>query len=208
MINVLVVDDHTVLRMGIRALLEGEMDINVVGHAANVDQAVTRARSLQPDVILLDVVMPRKSGFDALPELQKVAPNARVIMLSMQTSPSSIRKALNAGAAGFVSKHASDAELMDAIRRVATGSRYVDPELAGDLVVPDSAALTETLSERERDVMYMLALGYTNQEVAEQLYISVRTVDTHRAHLMRKLELHTRAELVLYALANGLIGPT
>jgi DNA-binding NarL/FixJ family response regulator len=208
MINVLVVDDHAILRNGIRALLDQERDITVVGQAANADQAVTRARALQPDVILLDVVMPRKSGFEALPEIRKVAPEARVIMLSMQTSPSSIRKALNAGAAGFVAKHASETELMDAIRRVAAGSRYVDPELAGDLVVPDSAALTDVLSERERDVMFMLALGYTNQEVAEQLYISVRTVDTHRAHLMRKLNLQTRAELVSYALANGLIGPT
>jgi DNA-binding NarL/FixJ family response regulator len=208
MINVLVADDHAILRTGIRAVLEQEPDITVVGLAASADQAVAKARALQPDVILLDVVMPRKSGFEALPELHRVAPDARVIMLSMQTSPSSIRKALNAGAVGFVAKHASEADLVDAIRRVAAGARYVDPELAGDLVVLDSAALTEPLSERERDVLFMLALGYTNQEVAEQLYISVRTVDTHRAHLMRKLNLRTRAELVLYALANGLIGPT
>lgn len=208
MIRVLVIDDHAILRTGVRAVLERERDLSVVGLAENADQAVARARALQPDVILLDVVMPRKSGFDALPELRKVAPEARVIMLSMQTNPSSIRKALNAGASGFLAKHASEVDLLDAIRRVAAGSRYVDPELAGDLVVADSAALTEPLSERERDVMFMLALGYTNHEVAEQLYISVRTVDTHRAHLMRKLNLRTRAELVLYALANGLIGPT
>jgi DNA-binding NarL/FixJ family response regulator len=208
MIRVLVIDDHAILRTGIRSMLEREGDFTVVGQAANAEQAVTRARALQPDVILLDVVMPRKSGFETLPEIRAVAPDARVIMLSMQTHPSSIRKALNAGAAGFVAKHASEADLFDAIRRVAAGSRYVDPELAGELIVPDSAALTEPLSERERDVMFMLALGYTNQEVAEQLYISVRTVDTHRAHLMRKLGLRTRAELVLYALANGLIGPT
>ena len=208
MIRVLVIDDHAILRTGIRAVLEQERDITVVGLAANADQAICRARALQPDVILLDVVMPRKSGFEALPELHAVAPEARVIMLSMQTNPTSIRKALNAGAAGFVAKHASEADLVDAIRRVAAGSRYIDPELASDLVVPDSAALTKALSERERDVMFLLALGYTNQEVAEQLYISVRTVDTHRAHVMRKLNLRTRAELVLYALANGLIGPT
>jgi len=208
MIRVLVIDDHAILRTGIRAVLEQERDITVVGLAANADQAICRARALQPDVILLDVVMPRKSGFEALPELHAVAPEARVIMLSMQTNPSSIRKALNAGAAGFVAKHASEADLVDAIRRVAAGSRYIDPELASDLVVPDSAALTKALSERERDVMFLLALGYTNQEVSEQLYIPVRTVDPHRAHVMRKLNLRTRAELVLYALANGLIGPT
>jgi DNA-binding NarL/FixJ family response regulator len=208
MISVLVIDDHALLRTGICAMLEREQGIAVVGEAANADQGVVRARALQPDVILLDVVMPRKSGFDALPELHKAAPDSRVIMLTMQTSPSSIRRTLNAGAAGFVAKHASEPDLADAIRRVAAGSRYVDPQLAGDLVIPDSAALTEDLSERERDVLFMLALGYTNQEVANRLYISVRTVDTHRAHIMRKLRLQTRAELVLYALANGLIGPT
>ena len=208
MIRVLVTDDHMVLRTGVAALLEREDDMTAVGEAATTDQAVIKARALQPDVVLLDVVMPRKSGFDALPELQKVAPAARVIMLSMQTSPSVIKQALIAGAAGYVSKHASDADLVDAIRRVAAGSRYVDPELGGDLVVSDAAALTGAISERERDVLFLLALGYTNQQIAARLFISSRTVDTHRAHVMRKLNLETRAELVLYALANGLIGPS
>jgi DNA-binding NarL/FixJ family response regulator len=208
MIRVLVTDDHMVLRTGVAALLEQEEDMTAVGEAATADQAVIKARALQPDVILLDAVMPRKSGVDALPELQKVAPEARVIMLSMQTNPSAIRQALNSGAAGYVSKHASDTDLLDAIRRVAAGSRYVDPELGGDLVVSDAAALTGSISERERDVLFMLALGYTNQEIAEMLFISVRTVETHRAHIMQKLNLKTRAELVLYALANGLIGPS
>jgi DNA-binding NarL/FixJ family response regulator len=207
-IRVLVTDDHMVLRTGVAALLEREEDLTTVGEAATADQAVIKARALQPDVILLDAVMPRKSGIDALSELQKVAPGARVIMLSMQTSPSAIRQALTSGAAGYVSKHASATDLLDAIRRVAAGSRYVDPELGGDLVVSDAAALTGSISERERDVLFMLALGYTNQEIAEMLFISVRTVETHRAHIMQKLNLKTRAELVLYALANGLIGPS
>jgi DNA-binding NarL/FixJ family response regulator len=180
----------------------------IVGQAATADQAVIKARALQPDVILLDAVMPRKSGFDALPELADVAPDSRVIMLSMQTNPSAIRQALTTGASGYVAKHASDTDLVDAIRRVAKGSRYVDPELGGDLVVSDAQALTEEISQRERDVLYLLALGYTNQEIAAKLYISVRTVETHRAHIMRKLRLETRAELVLYALAHGLIGPS
>jgi two-component system, NarL family, response regulator NreC len=207
MIRILVTDDHTVLRTSLAALLQREEDMTAVGQAATADQAVTKARDLQPDVILLDVVMPRKSGFDALPQLRKVAPEARVIMLSMQTSPSSIRQALNSGAAGYVAKHASETDLLDAIRRVAAGSRYVDPELGGDLVVSDAAALTEPISERERDVLVLLTLGYTNQEIAAMLFISVRTVETHRAHIMQKLDLKTRAELVLYALAKGLIGP-
>jgi two-component system, NarL family, response regulator NreC len=207
MIRVLVADDHSILRTGVVALLEREPDITVVGEAASADQAVSRARSLQPDVILLDVVMPRKSGFDALPKLREVAPRARVVMLSMQTKPSAIRQALVSGAEGYLAKHASDSDLLDAIRRVARGARYVDPELGGDLIVSDAAALTEEISERERDVLFLLALGYTNQEIAAMLFISVRTVETHRAHIMQKLKLNTRAELVLYALANGLIGP-
>jgi DNA-binding NarL/FixJ family response regulator len=207
MIRVLVTDDHAVLRTGVAALLEREDDISAVGQAATAEQAVSKARALQPDVILLDVVMPRKSGFDALPELRKVAPDAGVIMLSMQTNTSSIRQALTSGAAGYVSKHASETDLVDAIRRVASGSRYVDPGLGGDLVVSDAAALTQPISERERDVLLLLALGYTNQQIAAMLFVSPRTVDTHRAHIMQKLKLETRAELVLYALANGLIGP-
>jgi DNA-binding NarL/FixJ family response regulator len=207
-ISVLVADDHTVLRKGVAALLGAEPDMIAVGEAATADQAVIKARALQPDVILLDVVMPRKSGFDALPGLQKVAPKTRVIMLSMQTSPSAVRQALISGAAGYVSKHASDTDLLDAIRRVAAGSRYVDPELGGDLVISDAAALTEPITTRERDVLFLLALGYTNQQIAAMLFISPRTVDTHRARIMQKLNLQTRAELVLYALANGLIGPT
>jgi len=208
MIRVLVTDDHMVMRTGLAALLDREDDMTAVGEAGTADQAVIKARALQPDVILLDVVMPRSSGFDALPELQKVAPEARVIMLSMQTNPSAIRQALIAGAAGYVSKHASDTNLLDAIRRVARGARYVDPELGGDLVVSDAAELTQPISERERDVLFLLALGYTNQEIAGMLFISARTVDTHRAHIMQKLNLKTRAQLVLYALANGLIGPS
>jgi DNA-binding NarL/FixJ family response regulator len=204
MISVLVTDDHTVLRKGVAALLEGEPDMTAVGEAATADQAVIKARALQPDVILLDVVMPRKSGFEALPELQKVAPTARVIMLSMQTNPSAVKQALISGAAGY----ASDTDLLDAIRRVARGSRYVDPELGGDLVISDAAALTQPITTRERDVLFLLALGYTNQQIAALLFISPRTVDTHRARIMQKLNLQTRAELVLYALANGLIGPT
>jgi len=208
MIRIVLIDDHKLLRAGLRSRLEKETDVSVVGEADDADMGVVQARRLQPDVILLDLLMPRKSGYDALPELAKVAPEAKVVVVSSQAAPSSVRRALSAGAAGYLPKHASDGELLTAIRNVARGSGYVDPDLGAQLVVSNGAPALEPLSDRERDVLHLLALGYTNQEIGKKLFISVRTVDTHRAHIMRKLRLETRAELVLFALANGLIGPS
>jgi len=205
-ISVLLVDDHALLRAGLRSRLEDESDINVVGEAASADEAVMKARSLQPDLVILDLVLPRKNGAEAIPELGKVSPGSKVLIVSSQTSPSSVRAALSAGAKGYVPKRAADGELVGAIRRVAAGEGYVDPDLGAKLVVADTSPALEPLSDRERDVLQLLALGYTNQEIGKKLFISVRTVDTHRAHIMRKLRLDTRAELVLFALANGLIG--
>jgi len=162
---------------------------------------------LQPDLVLLDMLLPRKSGVEAIPEILHVSPGSRVLMVSSQASASSVRQAVSAGASGYVPKRASDDELVTAIRRVAAGERYVAPELGAELVVEEGKPGLEPLSERERDVLHLLALGYTNQEIGRRLFISVRTVDTHRAHIMRKLRLESRAELVLFALANGLIGP-
>ena len=208
MISVLIVDDHALFRAGLRCRLELEHDITPVGEAATAAQAVSKARALQPDLILLDLLLPGTSGHEAIPELAKVSPRSRVLVVSSQAAPSSVRQALSAGAAGYVPKRASDQELVAAIRQVAAGNGYVDPDLGAKLVVPDRSAALEPLSERERDILQLLALGYTNQEIGKKRYISVRTVDTHRAHIMRKLGLETRAELVLFALANGLIGPS
>ena len=208
MIRVLIVDDHELLRAGLRSRLERESAIEVVGEADSAERAVVMARALQPDLILLDLLLPRKSGFDAIPELAKVAPEARVLVVSSQAAPSSVRRALSAGAAGYLPKRSSDRELLTAMNRVANGAGYVDPDLGAQLVVPNGSPALEPLSDRERDVVHLLALGYTNQEIAKKLFISVRTVDTHRAHVMRKLQLETRAELVMFALANGLIGPS
>ena len=207
MISVLLVDDHELLRAGLRSRLEREEGIAVVGEADSAERAVVMARALQPDLILLDLLLPRKSGYDAIPELAQVAPQAKVIVVSSQAAPSSVRRALSAGAAGYLPKRSSDRELVDAIRLVVSGRGYVDPELGAKLVTPDVSPALEPLSERERDVVELLALGHTNQEIGKKLFISVRTVDTHRAHIMGKLGLATRAELVMFALANGLIGP-
>jgi two-component system response regulator NreC len=206
--RVLLVDDHELLRAGLRSRLENESGIEVVGEADTAERAVVLARALQPDLVLLDLLLPRRNGSEAIPEIIRVAPDARVIVISSQTAASSVRRALTAGAAGYLPKRASDRELVAAIQQVSAGSRYVDPELGATLVVDNVASELDDLSERERDVLQLLALGYTNQEIGKKLYISVRTVDTHRAHIMRKLRLETRAELVLFALAHGLIGPS
>jgi len=208
-IRAVVVDDHAVVRTGIKLLLEREEDIEVVGEAGNAKDAIFRARSLNPDVILLDVVMPGQSGIDVLPNLVKEAPAAKVLVLSMQDDPSYVREAFAAGAAGYVLKEAADEEVVAAVREIASGGRYVHPALGARLVTAEAearaAAEADPLSDREGEVLSLLALGHTNQEIAKMLYISVRTAETHRAHIMRKLGLATRAELVRYALSHGLL---
>lgn len=210
-IRVLIVDDHAVVRAGIRLLLAQEPDIEPVGEAGTGREAVFEARSLRPDVILLDVVMPGQTGLEVLPTLLREHPGVRVLLLSMQDDPRYVREAFAAGASGYVLKEAADTEVVAAVREVARGGRYVNPELGARLVVAEAAAERRTeedpLSEREREVLRLLALGHTNQEIAGQLYISVRTAETHRAHIMQKLRLSTRAELVRYALAQGLLEP-
>jgi DNA-binding NarL/FixJ family response regulator len=206
MIRVVLVDDHELFRTSLRLRLEHEDDIVPVGEAGTAEQAVIKARASRPDVVLLDLVLPRRNGVDIIPELLSVSSAPKVVVVSSHTQPTSVRQAIIAGAHGYVPKRASDTELIAAIRQVAAGERYVDPELGAQLVVADGHPALEPISDRERDVLCLLALGYTNQEISKKLYISRRTVDTHRAHVMQKLRLDTRAELVLFALASGLIG--
>ena len=206
MISVLIVDDHAMVRAGLRARLAGEADIAPVGEAGTAAEALSLARWLQPDLVLLDPVLRKTSGFDAIAPLRRVAPRVRILMMSALAAASSVRRALLAGADGYISKGSSEYALIGAIRRIGAGETYVEPSLGARLVVGDQIAALQPLSERECDVLCQLALGYTNQEIAQRLYISVRTVDTHRAHIMRKLQLDTRAELVMFALAHGLIG--
>jgi two-component system response regulator NreC len=208
-VRVLIVDDHAVVRAGLKLLVDAEDDFEVVGEAGNARDAVFEVRSLKPDVILLDIVMPEKSGLEALPELLREHEDAKVLVLSMQDDPRYVREAFSVGASGYVLKEAADAELVAAIREVAKGGRYVHPELGARLVAAaaeaERRADEDPLSEREREVLRLLALGHTNQEIAQMLFISVRTAETHRAHIMQKLRLSSRAELVRYALAHGLL---
>ncbi|MCW2538419.1 MAG: two component transcriptional regulator, LuxR family [Frankiales bacterium] len=206
MIRVLLVDDHAMFRSSLHVRLDREDDITTIGEAGTAEQAIAKTRALQPDVVLLDLVLPRQDGYVAIPELVTASPSTKVLVVSSQTQPTSVRQAIGAGACGYVSKRSSDTELIEAIRRVAAGQQYVEPNLGARLVVDDSFPELIALSERERDALHLLALGYTNQEIGKRLYVSVRTVDSHRANIMRKLRLETRAELVLFALANGLIG--
>jgi two-component system response regulator NreC len=211
-IRAVVVDDHPVVRSGIKLLLDREDDIEVVGEAGNAKDAIFRARALKPDVILLDVVMPGQSGIQVLPALLKESADTKVLVLSMQDDPSYVREAFAAGASGYVLKEAADEEVVGAVREIASGRSYVHPALGARLVAAEAqeraAAEADPLSDREREVLRLLALGHTNQEIAKMLYISVRTAETHRAHIMQKLRLETRAELVRYALEHGLLEDT
>jgi two-component system, NarL family, response regulator NreC len=210
-IRIVVVDDHAVVRSGLRLLLDAEDDLEVVGDAGNIREAVFEVRSAKPDVVLLDVTMPDESGIDGLPKLQHEAPGAKVLMLSMEDDPSYVREAFAAGASGYVLKEAVDAEVVAAVRQVVAGKRYVHPALGARMVAADAAAQADAaadpLSDREHEVLRLLALGHTNQEIARQLFISVRTAETHRAHIMRKLQISTRAELVRYAIQHGQLEP-
>jgi two-component system, NarL family, response regulator NreC len=210
-IRVLIVDDHAVVRSGLRRILESEPDIEVVGEAGDAQHAVFQTRATRPDVILMDVVMPGKTGIEAIPDVLHDAPEAKILILSMQDDPRYVREAFAAGATGYVLKEAVDTDVVAAVRDVASGGRYVHPALGARLVAAEAEERKrgedDPLSDRERDVLRLLALGHTNQEIASQLYISVRTAETHRAHVMQKLRLQSRAELVRYALDQGLLEP-
>jgi two-component system response regulator NreC len=211
-IQVLIVDDHAVVRAGIKLLLVREDDMEPVGEAGSGREAIFEARSLKPDVILMDVVMPDGNGLEVIPTLLRERPETKILVLSMQDDPRYVREAFAAGASGYVLKEAADVEVVAAVREVAGGGRYVHPELGARLIAADADAARKAeedpLSDREREVLRLLALGHTNQEIAKQLFISVRTAETHRAHIMQKLRLSSRAELVRYALTHDLLEPT
>ncbi len=214
-IRILLADDHAVLRSGLAALLNARSDMTVVGEAADGAELLTQAQQTEPDLILLDLTMPRLGGLEVLPLLRQHVPDARVLILTMHHDESYLRQALKNGAAGYVLKKAADVELIAAIQAVMRGDVYVHPSmtrvLLDDMVAeedgpwPREEGLWMTLSDREQEVLQLVALGHTSKEIADQLALSAKTVDTYRARGMEKLGLHTRAALVRFALANGLL---
>jgi two-component system response regulator NreC len=203
-IRVIIADDHSIVRRGLRELLEAEGDFEVVAEAGDIDSAKRYLRGHKPDVLILDLNMPDGSSLEAIPSMRADCPQTRIVVLTMQNEPAYARRALSAGALGYVLKDAADAELVEAVRRAAVGDSYLNPRLGARLAAEPSGP-PDGLTERELDVLRMIALGHTNAEIAEQLYLSVRTVETHRAHIQQKLSLGSRSELVRYALAHGLV---
>ena len=212
-IKVLIADDHAVLRAGLRLLLTGQNEFEVVAEASTGSEALSLAEKLQPELILLDLNMPGLGGMDVLPAMRKMVPSAKILILTMHDDPQYLRQALKHGASGYVLKKAADAELISAIRAVLRGEMYVHPSMTRVLledILPEakSSSAEQTwanLSEREQEVLKLVALGHTSAEIADQLSLSIKTVETYRARGMEKLGLRTRAALVKFSLQEGLV---
>lgn len=214
MIRVILADDHAVLRSGLRLLIDNQPDLTVVGEAGDGAEALSLAQKLQPDLILLDLNMPGLDGLTALPRIKEAVPQCRILILTMHDDTSYLQEALRGGASGYVLKKAVDSELLLAIRAVLRGETYVHSAMTGKLLqnmipeanhTPAETNPWKTLSEREYDVLRLVALGYTNAEIADELFLSVKTVETYRARGMEKLDLQTRAQLVKSALKYAVL---
>jgi two-component system response regulator NreC len=204
-ITIVIADDHEVVRAGLRLLLDAEEGFEVVSEAGDIEVTVRRVAAYHPRVLVLDVNMPGGSSLPAIPRLRETAPETNIVVLTMQNEPEIAREALRAGATGFVLKEAAQAELIQAVRLAAEGRTYLNPELGARLAteLPVSRSAPDDLSQRELEVLRLIALGHTNAEIATQLYLSVRTVESHRAHIQHKTGRSTRAELVAYARQVG-----
>lgn len=217
-IQVLLADDHTILRQGIRLLLESQPDMEVVGEATNGLEAIKLAHSLRPDIILMDISMPQLNGLEATRRIKQELPTIQIVILTMHETEEYLIKILQAGATGYVLKQAADRELIEAVRIASRGDTYLYPRIASRLVsdylrrietgTPDERDTAyETLTAREREILKLVAEGHTNKEIAELLTLSIKTVENHRYSLMNKLNAHDRGELIKYAIRVGLIQP-
>ena len=204
-VTVVLADDHVIVRDGIRMVLESEPDIQVVAEAGTAEDAARYVLGHKPSILVLDLNMPGESSLDLIPSILKSSPETRIIVLTMQSEPAFVRSALQAGASGYVVKHSAAKELVDAIRTAMKGETYLNPSLGARLAAaPDAGAAPDELTPREIEVLGLLAQGYMNPEVAQQLVLSVRTVETHRANIQRKTGISTRAELIAYAKEHNL----
>jgi two-component system response regulator NreC len=206
-VTVVIADDHAVVRKGLRLLVEAEPGLRVVAEAGTVPDALRMAKAHRPNVLVLDLNMPGGSSLEAIPTMREEAPMVAIVVLTMQNDPSFARQALQSGALGFVLKEAADDELLEAIRLAAQGETYLNPRLGARLAAqpPAPPGPPDDLSDRELEVLRLIALGHTNSEIASKLYLSVRTVESHRAHIQQKTRRSSRAELVRYALEHGLV---
>jgi two-component system response regulator NreC len=205
-IGIVVADDHRVVRAGLCMVLEAETDLNVLAEAGDVGEAARKVSAFHPDVLILDLNMPGGSSLAAIPGIREANPQTQIVVLTMQDEPGFARDALRAGALGYVLKESAAGELIQAVRRAAAGETYLTPSLGARLATePAAAPLPDELSRREAEVLRLIALGHTNAEIAQHLFLSVRTVETHRAHVQRKTGRMSRAELVAYANEHRLV---
>jgi two-component system, NarL family, response regulator NreC len=213
-IGVLIADDHAILRTGLRMLIDAQPDMRVIAEAQNGDEAIQAARKTMPDVVILDITMPERGGLHAIGEILRNNASVHILLLTMHEEPAYLRTALAAGASGYVLKKSVDADLLSAIRAVHKGRTYVDSELATELLkhalpdrIKEGDAPAEVLSERELQVLKLVAEGFSSREIAEQILVGSKTVETYRGRFAEKLGLKSRADIVRYALEVGLLSP-
>jgi two-component system response regulator NreC len=206
-VRIVLAEDHGVVRSALRMLLDAEEDLKVIAEAGDVDSTVRYVRGHLPDVLVLDLNMPGGPSLRAVPQMLEASPETAIVILTMQSDPVFAREAMQIGVSGYILKDAADSELVKAVRMAATGGTYLQPELGARLAA-EPLGPPDDLSEREVEILRLIALGHTNGEIAEELYLSVRTVESHRAHIQQKLRMSKRSELVRYALERNLLEPS